>query len=701
VNPRRSFRLAFACWLASVLMTVFGLVYSATHVLPPSQAGQHTPGAGIVAIVLIGGFATVGALLAWKLPTNPIGWLMSAIGLTFASAMLVVTLAYFPATGNLTNWFGWIWLFGLGLIPFIVLLFPTGTLPSRRWRVAVWIGAFGEAVWVIGNAFAPTIVTDTPNAPPNPIGVPAPAGQVFDIAALLGLFSILIAGVLALVSLVLRYRRADAVEREQLKWLLYTVAVIALAVLAQPVISGLVSSPTTATNLQNIVTIASIALVPIAIGIAVFRYRLYDIDLVISRTVVFTVLAAFITIVYVGVVVGIGAVFGSRGGKPNPALSIAATAVVALGFGAVRERVRRFANRLVFGRRATPYEALSAFSSRLGGTVASDELLPTMARTLAEGTGASQATVWLRSGGDLHAAATHPPGPEPAPVAVTGEAPSVPGAALTLPVSEGGELLGALSLAKPAGERLTPMENALAQDLASQAALVLRNVRLTQEVLDRMAEVRASRQRIVSTQDAERRRLERNIHDGAQQELVAMAVRLRIAKLMLGRDPGAAADVLRDVEGSAKDAARTLRELAAGIYPSRLAQEGLPGALADQAARAAIPTTVEAGDIGRYAPDREAAVYFCVLEALQNAAKYSRASHATVTLATSDGDLTFTVRDDGVGFDAAAATPGTGVQGMMDRLAALGGDVEISSAPGRGTTVTGRLPVRERMPEPV
>src|SRR5205807_3360092 len=254
---------------------------------------------------------------------------------------------------------------------------------------------------------------------------------------------------------------------------------------------------------------------------------LYDIDLFLSRALVYGTLAAFITAVYVGIAVGVGALVGG-GGRPNLGLSILATAIVAIGFQPVRERVQRFANRLVYGQRATPYEVLSQFSGRVAETYAADQVLPRMARVLQEGTGAESATVWLRSGGLLRPAASYP---ELAngllPLEVTGERlPAIPSSDHAVAVEHQGELLGALSVAKRRGEALTPMEEKLVDDLAHQAGLVLRNVGLTSELLQRLEELRVSRQRLVRAQDQERRRLERNLHDGAQQHLVALKVKL-------------------------------------------------------------------------------------------------------------------------------------------------------------------------------
>ncbi len=233
---------------------------------------------------------------------------------------------------------------------------------------------------------------------------------------------------------------------------------------------------------------------------------------------------------------------------------------------------------------------------------------------------------------------------------------------------------------------MNPSKERLIQDLAGQAGLVLRNAALIEDL-------RASRQRLVSAQDAERRRIERNIHDGAQQQLVALAVKLRLADALVGKDEERAHALLGELHDETSQALEDLRDLARGIYPPLLADKGLAVALEGQARKSAVPVTVASDGIGRYPQAVESAVYFSCLEALQNIAKYADASSATIRLERSNGSLTFDVTDDGVGFDPGAAGRGTGLQGIADRLAALGGTVEIRSAPGEGTTVSGRLPV--------
>ena len=271
--------------------------------------------------------------------------------------------------------------------------------------------------------------------------------------------------------------------------------------------------------------------------------------------------------------------------------------------------------------------------------------------------------------------------------------PQMVGTDRAVEVRHQGELLGALTVNKRQGESLTPVEEKLLDDLASQAGLVLKNVGLTDELLLRLEELRASRQRLVAAQDEERRRLERNLHDGAQQNLVALKVKLGLAEMFVDKDPARAKATLAELKADTDEALETLRDLARGIYPPLLADKGLYAALESQARKATIPVEVQADGIDRYPQDVEAAVYFCCLEALQNVQKYAKATRAIVHLAERDGDLIFEVEDDGKGFDPATAKRGSGMTNMADRLDALGGGVEVDSALGRGTQLRGHVPV--------
>ena len=236
---------------------------------------------------------------------------------------------------------------------------------------------------------------------------------------------------------------------------------------------------------------------------------------------------------------------------------------------------------------------------------------------------------------------------------------------------------------------LDPTREKLVADVAAQAGLVLRNAALIEDL-------RASRQRLVAAQDQERRRIERNIHDGAQQQLVALAVKLKLADALVGKDEERTHAMLADLQTETNQALEDLRDLARGIYPPLLADKGLGAALESQARKSAVPVSVETDGIGRYPQEAEAAVYFSLPRGAPERRQVRGGLGArTIRLAQTDGMLAFEVDDDGRGFDPATASRGTGLQGIADRLAALGGTIEIESAAGAGTTVRGRIPATE------
>jgi signal transduction histidine kinase len=380
---------------------------------------------------------------------------------------------------------------------------------------------------------------------------------------------------------------------------------------------------------------------------------------------VFTLVATTLTVVYLAVLA-----LATIGRFPRALVGIVLLAVT---FQPVRRAARALADRLVYGRRASAYEVLTEFSGRVGETYATEDVLPRMAQILGKGAGATSARVLVRIGSDLRTVAAWPDG-----AASGAEERSVP-------VVHQGEELGALAVTMPANDPLDPNRERLLTDLAAQAGLVLRNVRLIEEL-------RASRQRLVAAQDEERRRIERNLHDGVQQQLVALNVQLGLLARVAGTNPTKAAELATSLQGRAAEAMEDLRDLARGIYPPLLADKGLAAALEAQTRKAAVPTTVSADGIGRYHHDVESAVYFCCLEALNNVAKYANASGAAIGLAHDEDRLRFEIRDDGEGFDTASEARGTGLQGMADRLDAIGGALTVTSTPGAGTSVVGRVP---------
>ncbi len=698
IAPTVRTRVATAVWavgIAGVLLQIpFLMVNGPDH----GAADYYYT---VLSVVFNVGMLSIGMLVVRRQPGNRIGWLFLLLGglsVLWAVSQGYATYGVLTSPGSLPfiGIAAWIyeWSVGMLLVMFvpIFLLFPDGKPLSPRWRFVFWVWVAGSILVAFGFAFGGhDIQLGDPSRGGyvrNIFGLYGSAALVDTIATVGGLLTAA-TGVGAGVEIILRFRRSDAETRQQIKWLAYVgVAFILSFFLSMLVLgaTGTGDAPDWAGNLAFAIY-ATILLVglPAACAVSILKYRLYDLEVVVKKTVVFAVLVVFITLVYVVVVGGISALAGSGG---NTAASFAAAVVLATAFQPVRDRARRFADRIVYGRRATPYEVLADFSGQVAGAYATEDVLPRMAQVLAAGTGSTLARVWLRVGGELRPAASAPASDEaPAALPVRGDGlPPFPAEVAAAEVRDRGELLGALTVTMPANDPMDPGKARLVADLAAQAGLVLRNVRLIEEL-------RASRQRLIAAQDEERRKIERDLHDGAQQQLVALAVQLKLARTLAERDPAKAGQLVSGLQTTAGEALEDLRDLARGIYPPLLADQGLAAALEGQARRAAIPVTIEASGVGRYPREVESAVYFCSLEALNNVAKYAGASAAEVRLAQEDGHLSFSVRDDGAGFDPAVTGYGTGLHGMADRLDAIGGDLEVESSPGHGTVVRGRVPV--------
>jgi signal transduction histidine kinase len=654
-------------------------------------------------------YATLGALVVRR-AGNVIGWLLLGEGV--ATAILAAASAYavlgihrgtLPAPELVALLAEWSVVPVFLVLGFMLLLFPSGTLPSPRWRPF-----FGLALAATALALVGVVVH------PGPIALPAPGGDSLRVANPLGVTSlgpvlstVLIGslngvGVLltvllaaAIVSLVVRFRSGGREVRQQIKWL--TLAVAAIAFLQ---IAALLAMAATGTGANPVTTAADVVTpvialfgIPVLICVAILKHGLYEIDVIINRTIRYGLLSAALTAIYVGIVVGIGTLAGYVGGT---LLTAAAALAIAVLFQPLRHRAQLVANRIVYGQRATPYQVLADFAEDMAGQLEADAALDRMSSVLAGATGAVRVEVWVRVGQQLRPRVTWPHGSTPSAAMPLTDGDSLPEFAETraIAVRHGDELLGAITIEKPRDEPVSAAEDKLLAHLASQAGLVLRNVRLTAELQATIDDLRASRRRLIRAQDEERQRIERNLHDGAQQQLVALMIQLAVLD-DAADDPSEVRQLTDELRVGLHAALDDLRALARGIYPPLLADQGLGAAVRAQAARAPLPVLVEADGIGRYRRDAEATAYFCILEALQNIAKYAHASSAKVALSCPDGHLEFTVTDDGDGFDTAKPTAGSGLQGMTDRLAAVGGTLCIRSAPGLGTTISGSLPAGE------
>jgi signal transduction histidine kinase len=695
MGTRTAVRLAWALWALTLAVMVPGVLLWATAGFPPPPRSEPVAGAGATFLVLTWTltaalFATIGLVVATRRPRNPIGWLCILAGGMMACSMLASEYANGPALAEpgspapgaaLVAWIGSLLAVWVAVIVPIVLFFPDGRLPGRRWGVVLWGEAATVLLALVGMGLRPGPLGTAPTLD-NPFGVAAAADAL---AIIMGLATVglLVCTLLAASALVLRLRRARSDERQQFKWVAYAASLWAAGLIGASVVPP---AWNVFTQFGQFVTLAGLL---VAVAVAVLKYRLYDVDLVINRTLVYGSLAALITSVYVALVVGLGTLIGTRG-EPSLGLSVLATAAVAVAFQPARERVQRLANRLVYGHRASPYEVLAQFSRRMAEALSIDEVLPRMAEAAARGVGGSSARVRVFVPGGADRAVTWP---------ADSLASTFDRTALVL---HQGEPVGEIALAKAHGEALTPNEAVLLSDLAAQAGPALSNVRLALELRARLGqlarqadELRASRQRIVSAQDAERRRLERDIHDGAQQHLVAIAVNARLARQVLETAPVRTGALLEEISAQADDALETLRDLARGIFPAVLADRGLVPALRAHLGRSAASARLEADATvarARFDPRAEAALYFCCLEALQNAAKHAAGAAVSVRVCADQAWLTLAVCDRGPGFRPEIVHHGTGLQGMLDRMAAVGGTLEVVSAEGEGTTIRGRAP---------
>jgi signal transduction histidine kinase len=431
------------------------------------------------------------------------------------------------------------------------------------------------------------------------------------------------------------------------------------------------------------------------------------------RTSIVVTLGTLVAVaaVYVVVVLGGGVLIG-RTDSPSVGLCVLATALVALGLEPWRRRLRSVViQRLDHGRRS-PYDVLSGFIESLtevgGDGAVPTDLVTRLARQLATGTGASWAQVWLSVGGTLEPAATWPPGADVGSSVPTGSVPT--GAVPSGPVPTGrvhtrdvlldGEHLGTLRVCERADAPFGPIEERLVSDLATQAGMVLHRARLRAELARRATdlafradELQESRRRLVDAQDVERRRLERDIHDGAQQHLVALVVNLRLAQTLTGRAPDRARAVLAEQVDAVDAAIATLLDLSRGLYPRALTEHGVGAALRLALAGTSVPIVVEDEGLARLPEEIEAALYFCAVEAVQNAVKHAEASAITVSLSSDALRARLEVHDDGRGFEP-SADGGHGLGNMRDRIDAVRGRFALQSDAGHGATIVATVPLQ-------
>ena len=571
-----------------------------------------------------------------------------------------------------------------------VALFPDGVYGRPYERVAARAMLALLAVPVVAVVTS-TTVDVAPEASgntevSNPLQVGSLSGQGGAVETLASLSGSAFAA--AIVLLFLRYRRAGQEQRSQIRLVLF----VAFAGVVGAEVLWLLTPFQT---VGIVWAVACASLLPVAVLVAILRYRLLDADILIRKSLVYGALWLLIAAAYVGAAAALGI---AAGGRVPLAVAVLLTVVATLAFQPARRRLEALADRWVFGERLGGYELLTRFGTTLEETFDPEELFARLADTVRRGLRVSWARVLVRRPAgegfvlDPQAAAGIEPDAAVEPAA-------------SVPLSHGGEALGTIEIGPKEEGQLSEEDHRLLDTLARQAALAIRNARLASDLSVSLAEIkvqaeelRASRKRLVSAGDAERRRIERNIHDGVQQELVALIANLRLVRNQLSRDPAEADQTLAGLLGEAGHVLEDLRELARGIHPSLLSDHGLVEAIEARAARMPIPVSVQvdaASRGARFADEIEGAAYFVVSEALANVFKHSQASRAIVGVGYADGGLELEVSDDGACFDA-SGTKGSGLAGMSDRVEALGGRLTLRSRVGEGTRIAVRLPARPR-----
>ena len=666
-------------------------------VLGTLAAADHGGVAYWVSAVVILAWALGTGVVARRLPDRPLALVMGLFTVVLGAALYTSASVrsgddqFELARSVLT-----------ALIPAVALhlalAVPDGTLRSRGARLTVGLGylaALGLGV-VVG---------------PEPAGLPM----------LPYLLAALVAGAIGLAGYLSRCRKASAADRARLQWIGWGVVLAASFGGLVVLLDALLDWP----DRPGMVTIAASVVVPAAFAASTVPRLLTVIDRVLVRTVVVVGLLALVEAVYLFVVVGLGRV-PEEEERSVLVLSMLAAGLCAVLMFPARHRLEEVANQRVYGERHRPDDAIKTFAGRMSRAVPMDELLLQLAESLKKSLTLTASEVWTGAAGSLERTVSVPDRGS-AHLSLEGEELGVAARAhvqgnawlqIWMPgllagrgdkqvraavVAHLGELLGLIVVERRSDDPpFTEEDDRVLAELARQVGLALHNVRLDsalqaslEQLEERNQELAASRLRIVTAADESRRQIERNLHDGAQQHLVALAVKVGLVKQLIDADRATADEMLDQLRGDVQDTLEELRELAHGIYPPLLRDRGLEAALKASANRSTLPVElVVAEGVRRHPAETEAAIYFCVLEAMQNAGKHAGDDATlTVTITEADGELRFEVADDGPGFDAAAAAMGHGFVNMRDRLGAIGGTLEVDSAPGEGSRIRGHVPV--------
>lgn len=649
----------------------------------------------LVALLGAAGPPILGAILVSRLPWNRYGWAWCAFGLALSVLLSAGTYATYavvhpgalPAPGAVAVVGDVAWITWISLLPFLLLWFPTGHAPSRRWRLLPRVVVAAAIVTALTGAFRQQLGVVPID---NPLAVSSASGDLLFVVSEAAVYLIFASIPAAAVSVALRYRRAGRTERRQIMWFAYAAVIVGVFVLSDP----FVELPG---SWDAVLETAALAGLYVAIGIAVLRHGLYDIDRIVNRTVVYAAVTACLVAVYVLVVGYLGSLFRVDDG---PIVSLLATGLVAVLFAPLRDRLQQVVNRMMFGRRAEPYEVISQLGRRLEASLSGEDVLVTIVETIAETLELPQVEIWFVEEDRLHLGAAHGDSTDADTASDMQDLRGMRGIALVLPLAHRGQNVGALCLAPhDAAEGFTDADLALLRDLATQAGPATHAVALTAQLRASLDELWRSRERIVVSQQEERLRIHRDLHDGLGPVLASMRLRLEACLEVAQRSaPDLNADLerLHELVGQATADIRTLVH---DLHPPALAQLGLGRALHQHCDRFGRETGLDVHYTGpkelRLPAATEVALLRIAQEALLNVSKHANATRAEVALHWDGDDLELAVRDDGVGLQARRTGLGTGIGSMHARAELLGGTLQLAPVDGAGLLVSVRVPAGE------
>ncbi|MGH2735788.1 MAG: sensor histidine kinase [Actinomycetota bacterium] len=659
-----------AAWGAGALVLLGAFATVAFFVLDEANGGLRSAGDAVLITTAFIAFSLVGGLIAARVPRNATGWLMLAVGagaMAMNAAQAYATYALETNPESLPGALPVAWLANWGYyavlsnVLFLMLVFPTGRPASSFWRLVLWIDVAIVAVVVASLAFGPRPLEGLDVA--NPVRID-PLTRLLRAIDEAGGWVMLVVLATCLFAPIARARRARGVERQQLKWLALGASIFAvcfglIAPLFDVALGIDVGTPSWAIGLVAL---------PTTIGVAILGYRLYELNFIVNRSLVYFVLTACVVAIYVGLVALLGAAIGRTGG------ALIATGAVALAFQPLQRYVQRAINRLMYGERDEPYAVLSRLAARLASSVPVEQTLTTITETVTGALRVPYAAIELRRNhGYLLSASSGEPEE----------------AMLTLPLVHRGEEIGRLLVSgRSPGAAFSSADRRLLEDLALQAGATAYTVRL-------LSELQGSRERLVGALEEERRRIRRDLHDGLGPSLAGAMLELEAARNLVGHEPERAAELLDELTGKVQSAISDIRRLVYGLRPPALDELGLIGAVREQAARfesGSLQIRVsDDGNLALLPAAIEVAAYRIAVEAMTNAARHSQAMRCDVAIAA-NGSLTVEVRDDGVGMSARPRF-GVGLTSMRERAEELGGRVELRTAPGGGTVVRAEIPI--------